>query len=291
MQQIEINLFQFIKSYKKRPKNFLISMIIVVIITLIFAFTRPILFEARVIFYPLKESESDPRILDRNLIEEQKIDLSEKFISYASSREVKDSLALKFNLFNRYEIKDSDDFASYKNSFYLKLNSNLNFGKVANGGVEVQVTDESKDTVALMANYITYLIDKHFSNLIQQRNLKILGIYKKRFLKSEETLNELNFEIENQKEMKNINIMLSKNNQMKLELGNYYMLKDNCGQFNVFTTTEIKTIDIVEPAQPALKKYKPNRTVIFITGILIGLLAWFGFYMVKDTIQNNAIVS
>lgn len=288
MQQIEINLFQLIKSYKKRPKNFYFSMAIVVVLTLIYAYTRPILFEARVIFYPLKDSESDPRILDRVAVEDQRVDLSEKFIAFASSREVKDSLAKKFNLYQRYEIKMADDSAGVKNSFYLKLNSNLNFGKVANAGVEVQVTDESKDTVALMANYITKLIDKHFANLIQEKNLKILGIYKRRFLKCEETLNELNFEIENLKEMKNINMMLSKNNQMRLEMGNYYTLKDNCGQFNVFVNTEIKTIDIVEPAQPALKKAKPNRSVILITGILIGLITWFVFYMVYDTIQNNA---
>lgn len=285
MQQIEINLLQFYTSVSKRPKTFAISVVAIIAFCIYYSFTLPIEFNSKVIFYPLKEQESDPKLFEKVSLNEI-LDNGEKYMAYGGSRFIKDAVAQKFNLIKRYKIDSTLEIDKSKEQLYRTFDKNVVFKKVANGGVEISVFDSNKDTVALIANEVASLINSHFASVIQKRNILIKESQIKRLAFIKTNMDELKSQLQ-EKEIKQKTLIFSEISQkLKLEIQNYALQKLKCDQFDVFVSTEINTIEILEPAQTALRKAKPMRSIIVIIGTFVGVLFWISGFTLYDNFKK-----
>ncbi len=282
MQQIEINLFQFYKSVIKRPKTFAISTLIIIASTIIYAILLPIEYNSKVIFYCLREEEADPKLFDHLLPVDYR-DNAEKFMAFGQSRQIKEVISKKYNLINRYDLDTTLNRNILKDMLFKQIDKNILFQRAPNGGIEISVFDKDKDTVALIANDVAQLINDNFASIIQKRNLIIRETHQKRLSAIKSGVDEILTHITALEKDKKSNKYLDLLQKLKIENQNYALQKLKCDQFEIFVNTKINTIEILENAQPALKKAKPKRSIIVIIGTFLGVLLWIIGFTIYDS--------
>lgn len=273
MQQINIDIFFFIKSIKKYYKIFFIVNILVALIAIIVVMNMKVYYESQVVFYPYSPEASDPRSffgekIDFKVFSED--DQSEKFILMAKSKIVKTAIIEKFNLKKRYfidTISKESDFMAHE-----AFADNIKIKKEENGGIIISAFDQNRDTASLIANEIVYQIEKLSQKSINDKNLSIFKVLESNYQKMGEYLNELR--------EKNKNTTTSINvKELDFAQKEYTTLKFKLEQSQALVGNNMKSIFIIEPAYASYRKARPSRTIIIggtiiitflITTILIG---------------------
>jgi membrane-associated protease RseP (regulator of RpoE activity) len=272
MQQINIDIFFFIKSVKKHKKVFYAINIISTIAAFVIVFLLPVYYESKVVFYPYSPEASDPRgffgeKLKFNVFSD--IDQSEKFILMAKSKTVKVAVIKKFDLSKRYKIDTTKPDAEFK--VLGEFTDNMKLKKEENGGIIISAFDQNRDTAALIADAIVSQIEILSQNNIREKNAKILEVLKSNYDKMDEYIKSLRAKSDESEAKKQ-----AIGKELEFALQEFTSLKFKYEQTKALVGNDMKSILIIEPASATYKKARPARMIIigscmiivFITSVL-----------------------
>ncbi|MDX2196347.1 MAG: Wzz/FepE/Etk N-terminal domain-containing protein [Cytophagales bacterium] len=275
MKTIDINIFFIVDAVKKRFKAFAYTNLAIVLLATGVSFLLPVYYESKIVFYPYSPEASDPRTL---LAEEifvavfSDIDQSEKFILLGKSRSIKKYVIDKYNLYKRYKIDPQKPGAEYK--ILKTLEENFKFKKLENGGVEISVFDYDRDTAAYMANDIVTKIDITANQNIKIKNQKLFDVYEMQHNRLLRYVNSLKDSLKavrknRRTDMKN---EVALNNQIAFAMEEYTKIKFRYEQSSTIKDYDLKTLMVVEEAQPNYEKARPKRAYIVAGAFAVGLL-------------------
>ncbi|MEN9449071.1 MAG: hypothetical protein RJA25_2361 [Bacteroidota bacterium] len=239
-----LEILNIVLKWKKQILVFtIIAIIAAVIITM--PFILPPYFKSKKTFYL-----SNPVSTDRAaLFNEKEVggvgifggkeDIN-RFISILTSDEVGIATINKFHLANHYKLKGDNNALTM---YYTKREFYSNFNAIRNdlGAIEVSMLDTDAQTACDMVNYIIASADSIYRGMLLENKETVLQLIDKQIAEKKESLPG------------SINGM---DNLSKL-----LILRD---QYAVSSSSNFKTLYVVENAAPAVKKTKPVRWLIVL---------------------------
>jgi LPS O-antigen subunit length determinant protein (WzzB/FepE family) len=277
-QHINFNIFFLVETFKKYLKQIIVFNALVAVVAIVTAFILPVAYESKVIFYPYSPEASDPRNM-LNFAESfdvfSKEDHSQKFIYIGKSKNLKREIADKYHLIKRYEI--SADSMEMESKLMDKMDDNIVFKKGERGAVLLSVFDRNRDTAAIIANDLVYMVEKESQREIREKNYKVFEVYEAQYRYVEKVLNEIEQKEALIKQKTDHNL-----NKQSAAIENYNAIKLRYEQAKSLLNTDLKTISVVEYATPTYKKARPKRLIIVGISVLLGFVFSLTSLALKD---------
>ncbi|MFN0047795.1 MAG: hypothetical protein ACKVOU_01585 [Cytophagales bacterium] len=292
MQQIEFNVFFFIQSVKKHLKTFLVINAIVAISALIYTLVTPVLYESKAVFYPYSPESNDPRIM---LYDEAHFsvfgysDQVERYINIGKSNGIKYFIANKYNLAKRYQL-DTLGNKPIKYKILEKIHGNLKFAKGEQGAITVSYTFFDRDTAALICNDIVNQIDSVNASLFIQKNIEVFNLYKMQLAQLEASISTMKDSVNNlanSKQQGDSKLSSIVQSQLDFSLAEYAKAKVKYELTKSFTTRQLRTLYLIEPAQATYKKAFPDRKLIIGGAVIVCLLLTTVTFSIVEFVKNN----
>lgn len=288
MKPIEINIFYILHVIQKNRNPLLIINLTFIAVSIVVVFLLPVYYESKVVFYPYSPESSDPRIMlnpEASFSVFSDVDQSERYILIGKSQRIKEILIERYDLYARYGIEKGTEKAKFK--IMLELQDNLNIRKLENGSVAVSAFDFSRDTAAMMANDVVAEIEKIVDEATREKNQKIYTVFENQYSYMSQYVASLKDSIVWNQKNKNTQNVLALQKQLEFAMEEFTKTKVRYEQAKTISLNDLKSILIVEPAQPAYKKARPKRMIIVgIVAILSTLLSISGFALV-DYIKSE----
>lgn len=150
------------------------------------------LYKSTVIIFPAKTSTvsfSEQRNAKNSSMDFGEDEEAEQMIQILQSSRIRNNVIGKFDLMNHYKIDTSHEF---KYTLLTKeYESKVSFERTQYGSIEISVLDRSKDTAALMANYIADLLDQVKNDMVKERTVKAFEITKRKYETLQAELDQL----------------------------------------------------------------------------------------------------
>ncbi|MDX2189162.1 MAG: hypothetical protein SFY32_04795 [Bacteroidota bacterium] len=294
MQQIQINIIFVLKAIHKRLALFIGLNIAVVIITTVISYTLPKYYESKVVFYPYSPEATDPR----TFLYKEKVDIyvfsyldqSDRYILTCHTKKVLDTLVRKYDLYKRYKVNMNEPKEIM--NFYADLVGNIVVKKGENGAVLLSVFDQNPDTAAMMANEILKLVEEADIEKMRERNQKVFEIYQQHYIKMNGYVNSLKDSLDKIRAARKnaFKEEVAIINQMDYTMEEFTKVKFQYEQAKSLVNQTLRTIYLIEPAQPNLKKARPKRLYMIAGALLASLffttIGFAAFHFYEKAVKN-----
>lgn len=195
-----------------------------------------------------------------------------RILTLAESRHVENYLIDKFNLYEHYEVDSLEPLAEFE--VKEELRDHFKVLKTVHGNLQIEVTDKDKDFAATMANDVITRLDELNMEVIRRKKYDVLKVYEKHLTEQKDEVEKWRDSLQsiiqiNPDDTVSYNVVESLVNSA---LGQYTSVKIIYEQYLPALQTKWSTIYILEEAVPAVKRFKPVRSMIVLTGVLLSLL-------------------
>ncbi len=250
-----------------------------VVISLLF---MPNYYKSSVTFYPSNPTMTDRSVMFGESVSDVQIDYFggnsdiDRILTLAQTSGTIDYIINRYELYEHYGYDTAKLNGRYKTR--LKFQKNYNTRKTVLGAVEISVWDTDKMLAAEIANHIALTVDDKNREMLNKERLSIIDKLSERAEEKRLLVDSLSAQLEGSDFDLFRMPKLAKELEFALEdLNNTRRLHE---QYSTSVNLGVSTINITEPAYPALRKDKPKRSLVclgytlgaFIASILLVVL-------------------
>ncbi len=269
---------ELIRILLKWWKPIAIASILAAMGSAIVSFTLPEVYLSHVTFLT-----ANPHIFDRNSLFRTEVgenpvylfgggnDMN-RVLTLAESRGLENYLIDKYKLYEHYKIEENNP----QKEFYVKekLRENCKVLKTSKGMLRIEVQDKEPVFAAEMANDVLSRLDVLNKEIIMEKKSDMIKIYEQNVKERKDNLALLKDSLINMikrdpEDTVNINMMES---MVETAYGKYSSLNTIYEEHQAGLNQNFSTMYIIESAVPAVKRHKPVRSIIVMTGTLLTLL-------------------
>lgn len=307
-----------------------IAVVVGVAVVAAVIFTMPVFltpkFGSQVILFPSATNSISKAILSTSPGEKEDVlafgedEQVDQLLQILQSDKITSQIVRKYDLLNHYDIPEDHPYKYTR--LGEKFNNNVSYSRTEFMSIKISVMDESRDTAALIANDIAFLVDSVKTSIQKQRAQQALDIVAAEFITKKLQVEEmvdslqklgamgiLNYEEQGKilseamlraeqagssKQMQEIEqrmeilarygpVHYSLNEKMQYEIEELSKLKKKYEDARVDVDQQLSNIFIVEHAGPAEKKIWPKRTLI----VAVTAIAAFFFAALLFAIVEN----
>lgn len=197
----------------------------------------------------------------------------DRILTLSKSRHVENYLIDKFDLYERYEIDSLSPTAEH--AVKEALRERFQVVRTNFDNLDIVVTDKDKAFAATMANDIIQRLDALNIEVLRRKKHDILNIYELYIEDKQQEVTDLRDSLQQIAQLHpddSVNYNLIEG-LVGTAMSEYTAVKTMHEQYLPSVKTDWSTVFIVEPAVPALKRFKPVRSIIILNAVWITLLA------------------
>jgi hypothetical protein len=242
----------------------------------------PDYFKSSVTFYPSNPTMTDRSVMFGETVSDVQIDYFggnsdiDRILTLAQTSGTVDYIINRYKLFDHYGYDTTSLRGRYKTK--QKFLKNYNTRKTVLGAVEIAVWDTDKELAAEMANHIALTVDDKNREMLNKERLSIIDKLAERGLQKQQLVDSLSQLVESGTLPALRKPVVAKELEFAIEdLNNTRRLHE---QYLTSVNIGVSTINITEPAFPAIRKDKPKRSLVclgytsaaFIASLLLVVL-------------------
>ncbi len=329
--KFDFEMGSVIKYFIKRFRILFTVSVLAFIISAVVSFIIKPKYKSTVIVFPTSPASVSKSIMDIDYVTSRGADIlnfgledeCDQLLQVFLSREIKDSMNVRFNLMQHYDIKPESKYAQTK--YYDAFEDNFRFRRTEYNSLIIQVYDTDPVLAARMANEVVAIADSLYSRILRQRAQKAFELIQLEYNdldsvihKKEKQLIELSkmgiFRYKDQlkeltrayyKAISSGKTQVATEIKRKMELAQTYgpkftnleyelrLLKEQQSSCYYKLTEARAELEqklpnkfIVEHAVPADKKAWPRRTVLVLTSTIATFLLTLILLVFVDSIKK-----
>jgi len=289
------------------------------------SFLIPVQYNSNVVLFPAPSMQVSKALLSNEgekvvFGSEQEV---EQLLQTLNSNSVSDRIIEKHHLFKHYHIDSTDNNAKYK--LQRKIAENVSFSRTEFMAIQISVFDEDPQKAADIANDYAYFLDLAMNETIKKRAEKAFSIVKNEYLHKTKTVKMLQdslthimskgiYDYESQSEVysqtyaeaiaennlagakkvkkeldtlaKYASIYVSLRSALYNESNKLTELTVRYNEAKLNATQNLPKLFIINKAESADKKAKPQRAMIIIASTAIITILSFVLLLFRDTFSE-----
>lgn len=263
-------------AWRKRRFILTVTGIAAVASVLISLFLMPNYYKSSVTFYPSNPTMTDRSVMFGESVSDVQIDYFggnsdiDRILTLAQTSGTIDYIINRYRLFDHYGYDTASRDGRYKTR--VKFLKNYNTRKTVLGAVEISVWDRDKALAADMANHIALTVDNKNRDMLNKERLSIIDKLAERIGDKQQLVDSLTMAMENLVDESRRVLLFTELEYAIEDLNDTRRLHE---QYATSVNLGVSTINITEPAFPAIRKDKPKRSLIclgYTVGAFLGAL-------------------
>jgi hypothetical protein len=282
-------------AWKHRRFILLITGLVAVASVLYTVFAMPNYYKSSVTFYPSNPTMTDRSVMFGESVSDMQIDYFggnsdiDRILTLAQTSGTIDYIINRYQLFEHYDYDTAATMGRYKTR--KKFLKNYNARKTVLGAVEISIWDVDKFQAADIANHIALTVDNKNREMLNKERLSIIETLADRMADKQHLVDSLG------KRLQNTDVLALQSSLLRSELD--YAIEDLNDtrrlheQYATSVNLGVSTINITEPAYPALRKDKPVRSLLcagYTVAAFLASLIWVvlleQFRRIKPTLNH-----
>ena len=233
-------------------------------------FLMPNYYKSSVTFYPSNPTMTDRSVMFGESVSDVQIDYFggnsdiDRILTLAQTSGTIDYIINKYQLFDHYNYDTASRDGRYKTK--IKFLKNYNTRKTVLGAVEISVWDQDKYLAAEIANHIALTVDDKNREMLNKERLSIIDKLSERIGEKQVLVDSLSEQVEELKDDSRRVMMFTELEYAIEDLNDTRRLHE---QYATSVNLGVSTINITEPAYPAIRKDKPKRSLVCL-GYTVG---------------------
>jgi hypothetical protein len=266
-------------AWKHRRTILLVTGIVAVASVLYTTLAMPNYYKSAVTFYPSNPTMTDRSVMFGESVSEVQIDYFggnsdiDRILTLAQTSATIDYIINRYTLWDAYGYDTAAAMGRYKTR--KKFLKNYNARKTVLGAVEISVWDTDKFRAAEMANHIALTVDDHNRAMIDKERKAIIATLAERIGDKQRLVDSLSGRLEALPVLSGQRGLLQTELEYAVEdLNDTKRLHE---QYSTSVNLGVSTINITEPAFPALRKDKPVRSLLcagYTVAAVLATLIW-----------------
>lgn len=266
-------------AWKHRRTILLVTGIVAVASVLYTTLAMPNYYKSAVTFYPSNPTMTDRSVMFGESVSEVQIDYFggnsdiDRILTLAQTSATIDYIINRYELWEAYGYDTAAAMGRYKTR--KKFLKNYNARKTVLGAVEISVWDRDKYRAAEMANHIARTVDDHNRAMIDKERKAIIATLAERIGDKQRLVDSLSGHLETLPAESGQRGLLQTELEYAVEdLNDTKRLHE---QYSTSVNLGVSTINITEPAYPALRKDKPVRSLLcagYTVAAFLATLIW-----------------
>jgi len=246
-------------------------------------------------FYPLNQSVNDRSVLFNTSGSQLVYYYGDKYdvnrvLTIANSKPLLMDMIEKYGFVEHYKIDRNKPY--WRTKVYKKFLKNYSAIKTEKDAIEISLLDTKPELAAIFVNEMLHVIDSINSKTIKESRARMLIALEQDLTKSSENLKSLNTEADSSVRKNNLKVIFSQYGALIVE-GDNFLAKETVRQLfkeienqqrellnktNIHEQIEVSinntasSLSIVEKAEPADRREKPQRTIMVVIGFFIALI-------------------
>ncbi len=223
----------------------------------------PNFYKSSVTFYPSNPTMTDRSVMFGETVSDVQIDYFggnsdiDRILTLAQTSGTVDYIINRYKLFDHYGYDTASRDGRYKTK--VKFLKNYNTRKTVLGAVEISVWDTDKQLAADMANHIALTVDDKNREMLNKERLSIIDKLASRIVEKQQLVDSLSLGLENMAPSPRRLLLASELEYAIEDLNDTRRLHE---QYSTSVNLGVSTINITEPAFPAIRKDKPKRSLV-----------------------------
>ena len=257
-------------AYRRRRFILGVTGIAAVASVLISLFLMPNYYKSSVTFYPSNPTMTDRSVMFGESVSDVQIDYFggnsdiDRILTLATTSGTVDYIINKYELFDQYGYDTASRDGRYKTK--VKFLKNYNTRKTVLGAVEISVWDRDKNLAAEMANHIALTVDDKNREMLNKERLSIIDKLAERTVQKQQLVDSLSISLDGLTDDSRRVMLFTELEYAIEDLNDTRRLHE---QYSTSVNLGVSTINITEPAYPAIRKDKPKRSLVCL-GYTVG---------------------
>lgn len=288
------NLVSATRILLKWKKHILgVSILSAVVAALVALFVLDEYYLSQSVFYPINQSQNDRSIIfngaqvmayygDKNDVN--------RLLTMANSKQLIEEIIEQFGIVEHYKIDKNKPF--WKTKVYKKFLKNYAAIKTEKDAIEVSLSDTDPKLAATIVNTIVKILDTRNSKAIKENRSRLLTALEEDIQKESTKLSGLNLKADSLIKEHKLRITFSQYGELLVDGDNFLaretvrqlfreinntqremLNKSNIqDQLKVSVANTVSSISVVEKAEAADRREKPQRTLIVIIAFAIAFI-------------------
>lgn len=290
------NLVSATRTLLKWKKHILaVSILSAVIAALVALFILDEYYLSQSVFYPINQAQNDKNIIFSSTSGSSvnyfgdKNDVN-RLLTMANSKQLIEEVIDSFGIVEHYKISREKPY--WKTKVYKSFLKNYSAIKTEKDAIEISLFDTDPKLAATIVNTIVQILDERNSKAIKENRGRLLAALENDIEIGERKLAQLNIEADSLIKSNRLKISFSQYGELMVDGDNFLaretvrqlfreinntqrelLNKTNIqDQLKVSVANTVSSISVVEKAEPADRREKPQRTLIVFVAFIIAFV-------------------
>jgi uncharacterized protein involved in exopolysaccharide biosynthesis len=290
------NLVSATRTLLKWKKHILaVSILSAVIAALVALFILDEYYLSQSVFYPINQAQNDKNIIFSSTSGSSvnyfgdKNDVN-RLLTMANSKQLIEEVIDSFGIVEHYKISREKPY--WKTKVYKSFLKNYSAIKTEKDAIEISLFDTDPKLAATIVNTIVQILDERNSKAIKENRGRLLAALENDIEIGERKLAQLNIEADSLIKSNRLKISFSQYGELMVDGDNFLaretvrqlfreinntqrelLNKTNIqDQLKVSVANTVSSISVVEKAEPADRREKPQRTLIVVVAFIIAFV-------------------
>jgi uncharacterized protein involved in exopolysaccharide biosynthesis len=290
------NLVSATRTLLKWKKHILaVSVLAAVVAAVIALFVLDEYYLSQSVFYPINQAHNDKNVIFNSTSGTavsyygDKNDVN-RLLTMANSKQLIEEIIDSFGMVEHYKIDRNEPY--WKTKVYKKFLKNYSAIKTEKDAIEVSLYDTDPNLAANIVNTIVHLLDERNSKAIKENRGQLLVALKNDIENGEQKLARLSIEADSLIKSNKLKISFSQYGELIVD-GDDFLARETVrqlfrelnntqrellnkvnihDQLKVSVANSVSSISVVEKAEPADRREKPQRTIIVVVAFIIAFV-------------------